>query len=204
MTKKRLSPWICAADDAPLRIRLASASPRRLELMRQMGLDPVAGGVDCDETPLPGETAPAYVLRLALEKARLGAQAGDADYCLGSDTSVVLAGEILGKPADADAALVMLTALAGRQHQVMTAVAWVRVADGAERSAVVTTDVWMRAATPAQLSAYIDSGEPMDKAGAYGIQGLGGYLVTRIEGSYTGVVGLPVAETLEMLSELMP
>lgn len=176
---------------------LASASPRRRELLQQIGVNCLIQPVDICEDVLPGERAEAYVARLALEKAQAGLQRSDADVALGSDTSVVLDDVILGKPRDQAHAEEMLLALSGRRHRVMTSVAV--VSDAAQEVRVVSTDVHFKEITPATCSAYWNSGEPQDKAGAYGIQGLGAVFVEHIEGSYSAVVGLPLAETAEML-----
>jgi len=178
---------------------LASASPRRRELLQQIGVRAEALPVDLDETPLPAEQPEAFVRRLACEKAEAGYQrAGNSLPALGSDTAVVLDGEIMGKPLDEADAARMLLALSGRTHQVMTGVA---VTDGHEtRAEVVVTDVRFNAISPQQAQQYWQSGEPCDKAGGYGIQGLGAVFVDRIEGSYSAVVGLPLSETATLLS----
>lgn len=182
---------------------LASASPRRRELLAQVGVHRVRVQVaDVDETPLPGEDPAAYVSRLALAKARAVAarrrQAGEpALPVLGADTTVVLAGELLGKPADAGEAGAMLARLSGREHEVLTAVAL--VAGDREAVRLCRTRVRFRPLAADAIARYVESGEPMDKAGGYGIQGLGGALVAHIEGSYTGVVGLPLGETIDLL-----
>ncbi|MBU2037610.1 MAG: septum formation inhibitor Maf [Gammaproteobacteria bacterium] len=178
---------------------LASASPRRRELLQQIGVQFRVQVADIDETPQAGETPAAYVARLALGKAQKVAAANPGCVVLGSDTTVVLDDEILGKPEnDADAAR-MLAALAGRRHQVMTAVALVQ--DDQQRVQTVITNVHFTPLTAAQITAYVATGEPADKAGAYGIQGLGAVLVDAIEGSYSNVVGLPLTETAAMLQE---
>lgn len=176
---------------------LASASPRRRELLQQIGVNCLIQPVDICEDVIPGEPAEDYVARLALEKAQTGLQRSKAGVALGSDTSVVLDGVILGKPRDQVHAAEMLLALSGRRHQVMTSVAV--VSEATQEVRVVTTDVHFKEITPATCTAYWNSGEPQDKAGAYGIQGLGAVFVEHIEGSYSAVVGLPLAETAEML-----
>lgn len=181
---------------------LASASPRRRELLAQIGVPCVRQIASIDETPLPAEPAAAYVERLARGKARAGlaALAGRADaVVLGADTAVVLDGGILGKPADFAEARAMLRALSGRSHQVLTAVALASPAREAAR--VVASEVSFRALGEAEIAAYWASGEPRDKAGGYGIQGLAAVFVRRIEGSYSAVVGLPLCETAELLGE---
>ena len=176
---------------------LASASPRRAELLTQIGLPFVSRPVDIDETVRAGERPLAYVERLAREKALAGV-AGSHELVLGSDTTVVLDGEVLGKPANATEVFATLTRLSAQTHQVMTAVA-LASAGGCE-ACVVTTDVTFRALSDEEIRAYVATGEPMDKAGSYGIQGLGGIFVKEIRGSYSSVVGLPLQETAELLS----
>ena len=181
---------------------LASASPRRCELLAQIAVPCVTQIASIDENPLPAEPAAAYVERLAREKARAGllALGGRKDVVvLGADTAVVLDGRILGKPADFAESRAMLQALSGRSHQVMTAVALV----GGDREAarVVSSEVSFRPISEAEIEAYWASGEPCDKAGSYGIQGLAAVFVNRLQGSYSAVVGLPLCETAELLGE---
>jgi septum formation protein len=161
-----------------------------------MGLEFSAAGVDVDERRQPGESADTMVLRLAEEKAR-AVPAGPGIVVLGADTAVVLDGEVFGKPEGEADALCMLERLSGRRHQVMTGVAV--HAGGATTSALSITDVTFREIGPDEALDYWQSGEPRGKAGAYAIQGHGGAFVARIAGSYTGVVGLPVFETAELL-----
>lgn len=177
-------------------LHLASSSPRRSRILERMGLEFTAAGVDVDEQQHPGEPADIMVVRLAVEKARaVEAEAGTV--VLGADTAVVLEGEVFGKPADKADALRMLARLSGCRHQVMTGVA---VRDGGTtRSAISVTDVRFREISADEALDYWQSGEPRGKAGAYAIQGLGGAFVESIAGSYTGVVGLPVLETAELL-----
>jgi len=178
---------------------LASASPRRAELLQQIGLDFQVQPADIDETPASSETPEHYVERLAREKALSIARQYPEKLVLGSDTSVIHYEEILGKPESTEQAVSMLQALSGSTHQVLTAVA---LAKGAECwSRVVTTDVTFRELEAAEISAYVASGEPMDKAGSYGIQGLGGIFVSAIKGSYSAVVGLPLQETAALLAQ---
>jgi septum formation protein len=169
---------------------LASASPRRAELLRLAGYVFTASHADLDETPYPGEAADIYVRRLAEAKAAAIAAGHPGTVVLGADTTVVVDGDILGKPADAAEAAAMLTRLQGRAHEVFTGVA-VSGPAGAE-SAVARTQVWFAAMTPAEITGYVATGEPMDKAGAYGIQGQASCYVTRIDGSHPNVMGLPV------------
>lgn len=178
---------------------LASASPRRAELLRAAGFSFAVDSVDLDETPRPGEAAEPYVRRLADAKARAVAARHPAAMVLGADTTVVADGVILGKPADAAEAAAMLRRLQGRAHQVLTGVAL--VCGGWSRVAVATTTVWFAAMDEPAIAAYVATGEPMDKAGAYGVQGLASRYVTRIDGSYTNVVGLPVALVHALLAE---
>ena len=181
---------------------LASGSPRRRELLAQIGVSFTPLIASIDETPLPDEPAYGYVERLAREKALAGLatleQAGAA-VVLGADTAVVLDGRILGKPADRAQGLAMLTALAGREHQVLTAVAL--AAAGRIESQVVTSRVHFRALRAGEAEAYWASGEPQDKAGGYGIQGLAAVFVSQLQGSYSAVVGLPLCETAQLLGE---
>lgn len=181
---------------------LASGSPRRRELLTQLGLSFERVVTDVVEQRDEGEPAEHYVRRLAREKALAGVASAPQDLpVLGADTIVVLHNHVLEKPADAAAAAAMLTALSGQTHQVMTAVAF---ADRQQSlDCLVVTEVTFRTLTPEDIKAYIASGEPMDKAGAYGIQGLGGNFVRKINGSYYAVVGLPLVETGELFSHFM-
>lgn len=178
---------------------LASGSPRRRELLTQLGLQFERVTTDVEERRQPGEAAEAYVRRLAGEKARAGVAAAPNDLpVLGADTIVVLNGEVLEKPRDEAHAAEMLAKLSGQTHQVMTAVA---LADRQRLlDCLAITEVTFRTLTAADIADYIASGEPMDKAGAYGIQGAGGNFVRKINGSYHAVVGLPLVETGELLS----
>jgi len=181
---------------------LASSSPRRRELLTQIGLPFHIVPASIDETPEPGESAPAYVERLARSKALAGLNflAQRADICvLGADTAVVLDGRILGKPVDRDDALAMLRALSGREHEVLTAVA---VADRDRCEArVVSSRVTFREVSVEEAERYWETGEPQDKAGGYAIQGLAAVFVSRVEGSYSAVVGLPLCETSALLAD---
>ncbi len=177
---------------------LASASPRRRELLRSIGLDPEILITDVDETPRPGEPAETLAARLAADKARAARPAVGADrLLLAADTVVLLDGESLGKPADAAEAREMLGRLSGRRHEVHTAVHLLRTApDRAEpdreAAATVVTGVRFRPCGAEWIEGYVASGEPFGKAGAYAIQGLGALLVAGIEGSWSNVVGLPL------------
>ncbi|ROL85092.1 Maf family protein [Pseudomonas chlororaphis] len=180
---------------------LASGSPRRRELLTQIGVPFTAISADIDETPLPDENPAAYVERLARDKAAAGyaliADGQSAACVLGADTAVVLDGQILGKPLDQADAQSMLMALSGREHEVLTAIA---VLDGQRcDSRVVRSLVRFRAIGDDEAARYWASGEPRDKAGGYGIQGLAAVFVAGLNGSYSAVVGLPVCETAELL-----
>lgn len=177
---------------------LASASPRRHQLLQQIRVPHRQLPVDIDERVHPGEAPAAYVERLAREKARAGYIAGGRQApALGSDTAVILDGEILGKPVDEADGIRTLMRLAGRRHQVMTGVA---VADGEHCLAdVVTTEVSFVPFDESTARTYWATGEPVDKAGSYGIQGLGALLVDSISGSHSAVVGLPLAQTAAIL-----
>ena len=176
---------------------LASRSPRRRELLDQVGIAYQLAPAAVDEGRRPGERPAEYVARLACAKA----SAAGPDDCvvLGADTAVVADADILGKPADAAEAEAMLARLSGRAHEVYTGVA-VRAGSRLE-SRVVTTRVTLRPTSAAERAAYRASGEPADKAGAYAIQGLGAAFVEYLEGSYSNVVGLPLFETLELLRD---
>jgi septum formation protein len=177
---------------------LASSSPRRRELLEQIHVAYRAHSVDVDEAPLPGEAPRPLAERLALAKARAGWRAQHSGLpVLGADTVVSLDGAILGKPADRGDALSMLGRLSGSTHTVLSAVALKQGKREAVRCSV--THVRFRALSPSEIADYWATGEPADKAGAYGIQGLGALFVEHIEGSYTGVVGLPLFETGQLL-----
>lgn len=178
---------------------LASASPRRRELLTQLDITFSVLNVAVEEQRLPEEAAEVYVRRLAHEKAAAGVAAAPSDLpVLGADTIVVLNGQVLEKPQDEAHAAEMLSQLSGKSHQVMTAVA---LADKDDvLSCLVVTDVVFRPLSQQDIERYIASGEPMDKAGAYGIQGKGGCFVRSLNGSYYAVVGLPLVETHELFS----
>jgi septum formation protein len=175
---------------------LASASPRRSELLRAAGYDFAVRVADVDEAVHPGESPEGYVRRVAIDKARaVGRQPGE--FVLAADTTVVVDGAMLGKPSDVADAVRMLSLLAGRAHEVLTGVCLLRSAGADVR--VAATRVEFQPMTGEDISWYVASGEPMDKAGAYGIQGRAARFVARIEGSYSNVVGLPVAVVHAML-----
>jgi septum formation protein len=183
---------------------LASASPRRSDLLGRAGIAFEVIPADLDETALAGESARAQAERLAREKALAVAHGLDADRnarVLGSDTLVVLDGEALGKPRDAEHAVKLLSRLLGRSHVVVTGVALVDCRDRSVRSCTVESTVVMRSADESEVRRYVAGGEPMDKAGAYAAQGDGRRFVERIEGSETNVIGLPMDETLALLAE---
>lgn len=183
-------------------IYLASKSPRRRQLLELFGIDFETLVVAVNEHWNGTEAAPAYVCRLALEKARAGSELVGKDCpVLAADTEVLIDAEILGKPADRVAALTMLQRLSGRSHQVLTAVALVQRTETVILSASVVT---FKPLNSAECEAYCDSGEPYDKAGGYAIQGLAAAFVTRLEGSYTGVMGLPQYETAQLLRKVPP
>lgn len=180
---------------------LASASPRRRELLAQIGVAYHSLPVDIDETPEPAESAGAYVQRLAREKALVALARlnhSQSDCVLGADTTVVLDGQIMGKPRSRDEGLAMLAALSRRTHQVLTAVAV--ATDARCEVRLVESQVTFREITQAEAERYWASGEPADKAGGYAIQGLGAVFVRELQGSYSGVVGLPLCETAQLLA----
>ncbi|MBI3937644.1 MAG: septum formation inhibitor Maf [Betaproteobacteria bacterium] len=195
---------------ADKRIYLASRSPRRRELLKQIGVafeilllrEDVRRGADVDETPLPGERPQDYVLRIACSKASTGARQVASrglppNPVLAADTAVVLGGEIIGKPEDAGRAVRILKRLSGRQHEVVTAVAVARRDQVESRLSVSVVEIGDL--TEAEIRRYAACGEPLDKAGAYAVQGRAGAFVREIRGSYSGVVGLPLYETAELL-----
>ena len=174
---------------------LASRSPRRRQLLEMLGIPILVAHADIQELRLPGEAPAAYARRLARDKAR----AVPGTLVLGADTVVVVGAEVLEKPKDEEDALRMLRRLQGRRHEVTTAVCL--IADGTTHEAADTTAVYFRHADDPLLRAYIATGEPMDKAGAYGIQGYGAVLVERIEGDFFSVMGLPVRLVLDLLAQ---
>ncbi|MCB5302242.1 Maf family protein [Yersinia bercovieri] len=181
---------------------LASGSPRRRELLALLDVPFEVLKTEVEEQRQPEESAQRYVQRLAQDKARAGVEVAPQDLpVLGADTIVVLNGQVLEKPRDTAHAQQILSALSGQQHQVITAVS---LADQQDMlSAMVVTDVTFRVLSQLEISNYIATGEPMDKAGAYGIQGKGGCFVRSITGSYHAVVGLPLVETHELLSNFI-
>jgi len=175
---------------------LASASPRRQALLAELGLAFVIDPAELDESIRPGESALTYVRRLARDKAELVAGRHAEGLVLAADTTVVLEGRILGKPADAREAEAMLASLAGRTHRVVTAVA---TAGRRRAEETVETEVTFAPCRREALAWYAATGEPLDKAGGYALQGKGGFLVERIRGSHSAVVGLPLVETLALI-----
>lgn len=195
-------------------IYLASRSPRRRDLLKQIGVrfEPLMlrlnapRGADVDEVQHEGEPGADYVVRTAREKAEFGAQVLRmrgmlVRPVLSADTVVILDGEVLGKPADAVQAADFLGRLAGRSHEVRTAVALATAPDAPVLEVVSISSVRFRAISREEIAHYVGSGEPYDKAGGYGIQGVAGVFVERIEGSYTGIMGLPVFETAQLLAQ---
>ena len=178
---------------------LASKSPRRAELLGAAGIPFIVRAADIDESHRSGESPVEYSSRLAREKA-LAVDAAPEETVLGADTIVLLEGEIMGKPRDREDAVRMLSALAGCRHDVITGVCLRKGSEILTDSA--TTAVWFGPMSAAEIAGYVASGEPMDKAGAYGIQGLASRYIERIDGSYANVVGLPVALVSRMLERI--
>lgn len=184
------------------RVILASASPRRAELLDSAGITFTVVSGDIDETPLPDEDPVAHVLRLAEGKAREVASRSEGRFFIGADTIVLCDREIMGKPRDAEDAKRMLRKLSGRTHQVITGYAVIDKNTCCNKSGTVSTDVFFKKLTDSEIDAYVLTGCPMDKAGAYAIQGGAAYMVERIDGSYTNVVGLPLCEVVGTLRSL--
>jgi septum formation protein len=185
------------------RIILASSSPRRKELLHNVGIKFEVVAPLSDESLLHNENPKDYALRLASEKAISVSQNLDGDFLvIGADTIVVVGDEILGKPSDAEDARDMLSRISGREHHVLTAFSITQPKDKILHSEVVDTKVRVKTLEPQEIEGYIKTTEPMDKAGAYGIQGIGSFLIEGINGSYTNVVGLPLVEVLEALNKL--
>lgn len=182
---------------------LASASPRRRGLLAQLGVPFAVVPSDVPELPRPAEPPAAFAARVARDKAVAVAHAFPAAHVLGADTVVIVDRVALGKPVDRDDARRMLTALSARTHQVRTAVALVSPGGHVDELSVETS-VEFRALTAVEIEAYLDTGEPFDKAGAYAVQGGAATFVTRLEGSYSNVVGLPVEEVAALLRRRLP
>jgi septum formation protein len=180
-----------------VRVVLASGSPRRRELLRMIGIAHEVMPADIDESYFPGEPPPAHAERLAREKGRVMAERHPDALVISADTIVVIDGEVLGKPRDVAEAARMLRALSGRTHVVFTAIAVAR--HGRVESAVEAVAVTFRDLSDSEIAAYIATGEPMDKAGSYGIQGYGATIVDRIDGDYFAVMGLPLRRLVALL-----
>ena len=181
------------------RVILASASPRRHQLLQQIGVRSTAIPADIDERRLPHESVESLVLRLAVAKAETVAQnLDDKAVVIGSDTAVVIDGEALGKPRSRENAFAMWTQLSGREHEVLTAVALIH--DNVTTSAFSRSQVRFRTIQKEEMEKYWQSGEPRDKAGGYAIQGIGAVFIEAISGSYSGIMGLPLFETGELLA----
>ena len=179
-----------------LRVILASQSPRRRELLALVGIDHEVMPADIDEDVRPGEQAVPYTERLAREKAAVIAAQHPGAYVIAADTTVVVDGDILGKPVDQADARAMVKRLSGRSHTVCTGIAVAH--DNHIESAVEQVGVTFRALSDAEIAAYVDTGEPMDKAGAYGIQGWGATIVERVDGDYFSVMGLGLRRMVEL------
>jgi len=189
-----------------MKLILASSSPRRAEILRDAGIAFEIRATQIDEAEFPGETAHAMVARLAETKARAAAAQMDAatGECIivGSDTTVEMGGEILGKPRDSSHAREMLARLSGRTHHVLTGLFLLRLPGNATRAAVEKSAVTFAPLSEKEIDAYVASGEPMGKAGAYAIQGFAGRYIPKVEGCYFNVVGLPLAKLYALLREL--
>lgn len=189
-----------------LKLILASSSPRRAEILRNAGIAFEIRAAQIDESPLPGETAHAMVARLAEAKARAAAAQIDVRerecIVVGADTAVELGGEILGKPRDSAHAREMLARLGGRTHQVLTGIFLLQLPENATRAAVENSSVKFAPLSEKEIDAYVETGEPLGKAGAYAIQGLAGRFISGIEGCYFNVVGLPLARLYALLREM--
>jgi septum formation protein len=189
-----------------MRLTLASASPRRLELLQRIGISPEVLAADIDESMLPGESPSEYVMRVAFDKAHrvrnLIAEAKTDravdSVVMAADTAVVNVGQILGKPLDRSDAVATLESLSGRTHEVLTAVVVIDL-ENVEQSVLARAAVTFATISRQEIEWYVSSGEPMDKAGSYALQGLGGVLVERIDGDPTAVIGLPLRDTVDLL-----
>jgi septum formation protein len=188
-----------------MKLILASASPRRAEILRRAGFSFDVLAANVDESRKPDESPDGFVSRLARDKAAtVAARVQGSALVLGGDTVVLIDGLILGKPANAEDAAAMLRQLSGRAHDVLTGLALLRLPDREMRTAVERTRVTFASLSNEEIGAYVDTGEPFGKAGAYAIQERGGRFVERIEGDYFNVMGLPVARFYRMLKELHP
>ncbi|AMV73509.1 Maf family nucleotide pyrophosphatase [Desulfuromonas carbonis] len=188
----------------PPQLVLASASPRRRELLAQLGIRFAVVAGNAPEELLPGESPEQHVVRLASDKAREVASREEVSgrWFLGSDTIVLRDETLLGKPRDAAEAAAMLRSLSGRSHRVLSGYAVLDRASGVTSTGAVATTVYFKKLTEQEIAGYIASGEPFDKAGAYAIQGIGAFMVRSIEGSYSNVVGLPLCEVVDLLERL--
>jgi septum formation protein len=182
-----------------MRLILASDSPRRKAILEQAGFSFEVRPARMAEERVSGETPEAFARRIAWEKAQTVASEVGEGLVIGADTVVVIGEEVLGKPASPEEAAAMLRKLSGREHRVLTAVAVVEASTRRAATAIEATRVWFRPLTEEEIATYVATGEPMDKAGAYGIQERGGLLVERIEGDYLNVVGLPLGRVLELV-----
>ena len=182
-----------------LNVILASNSPRRKDILRQVGIIFSSEPAHIDEHILPGETPEIYAERVALDKAHIAAKRAKAGIVIAADTIVVLDDTILGKPSDDQDAGRMLTMLSGRMHRVITGIVVMDAATGRTLTNTSITRVWFRTLTDDEIRSYVSTGEPLDKAGAYGIQEKGALFIERIDGCYFNVVGLPVSLLGEML-----
>ncbi|MDH3976673.1 MAG: Maf family protein [Deltaproteobacteria bacterium] len=185
-----------------VKLVLASASPRRRELLMQVGLEFDVVPSNVPEEPIHGETPEEHVIRLSVDKAReVGRRCSHGEECwiIGSDTIVLSDGKVFGKPEDDREAARMLSMLSGRKHRVITGYCILNSLTGAEIKRSVETVVFFKKLRPREIVGYVESGEPMDKAGGYAIQGIGSFMVERIEGSYSNVVGLPVCQIVNDL-----
>jgi len=184
------------------KIVLASLSPRRSDLLRQIGLSFSVLPANVNERIIPGEQPEVHVLRLAREKALVAARRSGTGIIIAADTVVVIDDAVLGKPADRNDAIRMLTLLSGTAHRVITGLCVMDAGTRNSRERTSTTKVWFRRLSRDEIVAYANSGEPLDKAGAYGIQGRGALLIDRIEGCYFNVVGLPLSVLGQCLADL--
>lgn len=188
-----------------MKLILASASPRRAEILRSAGLSFEIAAANVDETPLANEPPEQLVRRLALAKAEAEIHAratGEGAIVLGADTIVLVGDQILGKPGTSARAIEMLRELQGREHRVITGVAVIAGASGKSLSGTESTTVWFDPMTDREIADYVATGEPLDKAGAYAIQGIASRYISKIEGDYFNVVGLPIARVWKMLRRL--
>jgi septum formation protein len=181
-------------------IVLASGSPRRRELLERLGIEHIVNPAHVDERPDPGELPESLAVRVAAAKAQVVAPKHEGRLVLAADTVVVVNGQLLGKPVDAADAARMLGLLSGREHRVITAVAVAR--NDLVKTRYEVTRVWFRRLASETIRDYVATGEPLDKAGGYGLQGLGGLLVERIDGDYFCVIGLPLRLTVDLMEEM--